>query len=115
MRFFLPKPLEQRGIIVCAVGNMAEIDRIGNQPNHADIFFCDPIAVSAVSQRLVLRDVSGCGNNSGRESVSGIRSVIVLAEFGPTRFLRSCAISSSSRRGWNGKQANFSQIVPEKS
>lgn len=57
--FFFHKPLEQCGVIACAVGHVVQIDRSGDQPVHADILSGDHIAVSAVSQFLVLRDMAG--------------------------------------------------------
>ena len=57
--FFFQKPLEQRGIIACAVGNVVHINRFSDQPVHADILSGNHIAVSAVSQFLVLRDMAG--------------------------------------------------------
>ena len=57
--FFFQKSLEQRGVIACAVGDVVDIDRLGDQPVHADILSRDHIAVSAVSQFLVPRDMTG--------------------------------------------------------
>ena len=57
--FFFQKPLEQRGIVACAVGDMVDIDRLSDQPIHADILSRNHIAVSSVSQFLVLRDMAG--------------------------------------------------------
>ena len=57
--FFFQKPFEQGRIIACAVGNVVNIDRFSNQPIHADIFSRDDIAVSAVSQFLIQRDMAG--------------------------------------------------------
>ena len=57
--FFFQKSLEQRGIVACAVGDMVDIDRLSDQPIHADILSRNHIAVSSVSQFLVLRDMAG--------------------------------------------------------
>ena len=57
--FFFQKPLEQRGIIACAVGNVVHINHFSDQPVHADILSGDHISVSAVSQFFILRDMAG--------------------------------------------------------
>ena len=57
--FFFQKPLEQRGIIACAVGSVVHINRFSDQPVHADILSGDHISVSAVSQFFILRDMAG--------------------------------------------------------
>ena len=86
MFFFFQKPLEQRGIIACAVGNVVHINRFSDQPVHADILSGDHISVSAVSQFFILRDMAGQRKQLQPESVSKIRLVMFLAEFAPTRF-----------------------------
>ena len=53
------QPFEQGRIVSRTMCNMVNIDLLADQTIHADILSCNHIAVSAVSQFLVLRNMAG--------------------------------------------------------
>ena len=53
------QPFEQGRIVSRTMCNMVNIDLLADQTIHADILSCNHIAVSAVSQFLIPRDMAG--------------------------------------------------------